>query len=72
MQNSIESALHITPLLTAAWFTPLAVGGMMLAVVGGFVLHILPGRILLIISSVGYVVSVLLFALIPARNVESG
>ena len=44
----------------------------MLAVVGGFVLHILPGRILLIISSVGYVVSVLLFALIPARNVESG
>lgn len=55
-------------MLTAAWFTPLAVGGMILALAGGFVLHVLPGRVLLIISGVGYVLSVLLFALIPARS----
>ena len=69
---SIEAALHIKPLLTAAWFTPLAVGGMILALVGGFVLHVLPGRILLIISSVGYLLSVLLFGLIPARSEVTG
>ncbi|RYP04038.1 hypothetical protein DL764_004732 [Monosporascus ibericus] len=67
----IESALHITPMLTAAWFTPLAVGGVLLAVTGGFVLHVLPGRLLLIISGIGYILSVLLFALVPARS-ESG
>ncbi|RYP12606.1 hypothetical protein DL765_007237 [Monosporascus sp. GIB2] len=67
----IESTLHVTPMLTAAWFTPLSVGGVLLAVTGGFVLHILPGRILLVISGIGYILSVLLFALVPARS-ESG
>lgn len=39
----------------------------MLALVGGFVLHILPGRMLLIISGLGSLASVLLFALIPSN-----
>jgi hypothetical protein len=55
----------VSPLLAAAWFTPLAVGGVILAVGGGLVLHILPNRVLLIISQVGFLLSVLLFALIP-------
>ncbi len=55
-------------MLTAAWFTPLAVGGMVIALTGGLVLHLLPGRVLLLISGVGYMLSVLLFALIPART----
>lgn len=57
--------LQVSPLQTAAWFSPLAVGGLILALVGGFVLHILPGRMLLIISGLGFLASVLLFALIP-------
>lgn len=57
--------MHIKPILTAAWFTPLAVGGMILAIAGGLILHIIPNRILLIIACLGSLISVLLFALIP-------
>ncbi|KAK9774620.1 putative Major facilitator superfamily (MFS) profile domain-containing protein [Seiridium cardinale] len=67
----LQTVLTTTPLQTAAWFTPLAVGGMFLAIMGGLVLHLLPGRILLIISGLGYLISVLLFALMPPRS-ESG
>jgi hypothetical protein len=41
---------------------------MFLAVAGGLVLHLLPGRVLLIISGLGYLISVLLFAVMPARS----
>lgn len=57
--------MHTKPILTAAWFTPLAVGGMVLAIAGGLVLHIISNQILMIISSLGFILSVLLFALIP-------
>ncbi|KAL1863195.1 hypothetical protein Plec18167_003979 [Paecilomyces lecythidis] len=43
----------------------MAAGGFILATVGGFTLHILPGKLLLLISGAGYIVSVLLFAIIP-------
>lgn len=52
-------------LSTALAFTPMAAGGVILATVGGFTLHLLPGRALLILSGAGNVLSVLLFALIP-------
>jgi len=52
-------------LQTAVWFTPMAVGGVVLATIGGFTLHLLPGRVLLIISGCGSLACVLLFALIP-------
>ncbi|KAF4122299.1 Major Facilitator Superfamily, partial [Geosmithia morbida] len=55
-----------------AWFTPLAVGGMFIAVGGGFLLHILPNRILMLISQGGFLISVLLFALVPSRDEETG
>lgn len=41
---------------------------MFLAIGGGFVLHILPNRVLMIISQLGFFLSVLLFAIIPTRN----
>jgi hypothetical protein len=40
----IEDVLGASPILTAAWFTPMCVGGLILATVGGLVLHLLPGR----------------------------
>jgi MFS family permease len=43
----------------------MAAGGVILATVGGFTLHLLPGRVLLIIAGAGSIISVLLFALIP-------
>ncbi|ORY67381.1 major facilitator superfamily domain-containing protein [Pseudomassariella vexata] len=64
----IETVLHTSPFQTAAWFAPLAVGGMILALTGGFVLHLIPGRILLIISGLGYILSVLLFAVMPEQS----
>lgn len=41
---------------------------MLLAIVGGLVLHLLPGRVLLILSGLGYMISVLLFAVMPAQS----
>ncbi|KAK3313284.1 major facilitator superfamily domain-containing protein [Apodospora peruviana] len=52
-------------LMTAVWFAPMAGGGIVLATVGGFTLHLLPGRVVILISGAGSLVSVLLFALIP-------
>ncbi|KAK5996672.1 Low affinity ammonium transporter [Cladobotryum mycophilum] len=64
---NIQNVMHIGPLLMAAWFSPLAVGGMILSVGGGFVLHIIPNRILMLISCAGSIVTSLLFALIPEQ-----
>ncbi|KAK0704073.1 major facilitator superfamily domain-containing protein [Lasiosphaeria miniovina] len=61
----IANVMGASELVTAVWFAPMAAGGIILATIGGFTLHLLPGRILLIISGVGSVASVLLFALIP-------
>ena len=68
MTPSIETVLHVQPLLTAAWFTPLAVGGIILGVAGGVLLHIFPNRVLLIFSQIGFLLCVLLFAIIPERK----
>ncbi|KAG6018629.1 hypothetical protein E4U40_008027 [Claviceps sp. LM458 group G5] len=57
--------MHIKPILTAAWYTPLAVGGMVLAIGGGLVLHIIPNKVLMVISCSGFILSVLFFAIIP-------
>ncbi|RDW62058.1 putative transporter-3 [Coleophoma cylindrospora] len=61
----IETVLSVSPLLTTAWFAPMVAGGLILSTIGGFTLHLLPGKIVLIISSLGYLTCVLLFALIP-------
>lgn len=55
-----ESALQ-----TAVWFAPMAAGGIILATVGGFTLHLLPGRLLLIISACGFLACCILFAFAP-------
>lgn len=63
----IEEVAGASPLLTAAWFTPMCVGGLILATVGGLILHLLPGRILLLISGTAYILSTLLFAILPVN-----
>lgn len=59
-------------MLTAAWFAPLAGGGIIVALSGGLLLHILPNRVLMLISQVGFLLSVLLFALVPSRDETGG
>lgn len=57
--------MHINAILTAAWFTPMAVGGMILAMIGGLVMHIIPNKVLMIVSCLGFCLSSVLFAVIP-------
>lgn len=45
----------------------MCIGGLILATVGGLILHLLPGTILLFLSGVCYIVSALLFAIIPVH-----
>ena len=46
----------------------MAVGGLVLATVSGFTLHLLPGKVALLVSGLGYLISVVLFATIPPVN----
>ncbi|CRK19166.1 hypothetical protein BN1723_011798 [Verticillium longisporum] len=62
----IELVVGKPPLLTALWYVPMIVGGLVIGTVGGFTLHLLPGRVLLILAGLGNLVCVLLFALMPA------
>ncbi|KAL1870178.1 hypothetical protein Daus18300_005242 [Diaporthe australafricana] len=61
----LYTVMGYSVLSTALAFIPMAAGGVILATLGGFTLHLLPGRILLILAGIGSIVSVLLFALIP-------
>jgi MFS family permease len=63
----IEEVIGASPLLTAAWFAPMCVGGLILATIGGLILHLLPGRVLLLISGTAYILSTLLFAILPVH-----
>ena len=54
-----------TPLQVVAWYIPMIVGGLALSTAGGFVLHLLPGRALLIFSGSGWIGALLLLALVP-------
>lgn len=65
IRYSLQNVLNVGSLLSVAWFTPMAVGGLVLALTGGFTLHLMPGKVLLVISGIGFFTSVLLFALIP-------
>lgn len=53
------------PLQVVAWYTPMAIGGVILAITEGLILAIIPGRILLIISGIGALGAQLLLALVP-------
>ncbi|KAK5125375.1 hypothetical protein LTR85_000484 [Meristemomyces frigidus] len=60
-----QRIMGVTPLQVVAWYTPLGVAGLLLSIIEGFILHRVPGRVLLIISAVGALGSQLLLALVP-------
>ena len=61
----LQNIMGATPLQVVAWYTPLGVAGLLISILEGFILHLVPGRLLLIISGLGAVGSQLLLALIP-------
>lgn len=60
-----QSIMGATPLQVVAWYTPMVIGGLILSTVEGFILHLVSGRLLLIISALGAIGSQLLLALVP-------
>ena len=60
-----QNIMGATPIQVVAWYVPLGVAGLILSTIEGFILHLVPGRILLIISGLGAVGSQLLLALVP-------
>ncbi|KAI9743438.1 MAG: hypothetical protein M1835_002901, partial [Candelina submexicana] len=61
----MENILGGTPLQIVAWYVPMCLGGIIISTVGGFVLHLIPGTGLLILSGVGWILAPLLFAIAP-------
>lgn len=41
----IQNVMGASAILTSAWYTPMAVGGIILALIGGVVLHLLSGTL---------------------------
>lgn len=60
-----QNIMGASPLQMVAWFVPLGLGGITLATTGGFLMHLIPGTLLLVISAGGWIGSSLLLALMP-------
>jgi MFS family permease len=60
-----ENIMGASPLQVVAWYVPMVMGGLALSTAGGFLLHRLPAKPLLIISGCGALGSSLLLALVP-------
>lgn len=61
-----QDVMGASSLQMVAWFVPLGIGGVTLATTGGFLMHLIPGTLLLIISGAGWIGASLLLALMPA------
>jgi len=60
-----QNIMGATPLQVVAWFTPMAIGGLIMSTLSGFILHLVPGRLLLVIAGLAAIGCQLLLALIP-------
>lgn len=54
-----------SPFQIVAWYTPMAIGGCVIATFGGLFLHLLPGTVLITISGISWIITPLLFAIAP-------
>lgn len=61
----MQNIMGATPLQVVAWYTPMALGGCIIATVGGFFLHLIPGTILVVLAGVCWMIAPLLFAIAP-------
>lgn len=53
--------------MNVAWFAPWAIGGVMFAIASGLLLHIIPGRILIVISECSQFITYIILALLPGN-----
>ncbi|KAL9125534.1 MAG: hypothetical protein Q9217_005273 [Psora testacea] len=61
----MQDIMGATPLQVTAWYVPMSAGGVIISVMGGYVLHLLPGTLLMLIAGLGWCLTSLLFALAP-------
>lgn len=61
----MENIMGATPLQVVAWVAPMVTGGLILSTVGGFILHLIPGTVLLWVSGVGWIGAGVFFAVAP-------
>ncbi|TKA32322.1 hypothetical protein B0A54_14473 [Friedmanniomyces endolithicus] len=54
-------------MLTVAWYVPMAIGGCLLATLGGLILHRIPAVVLMAITGLAIIIDSLLFALAPTN-----
>ena len=61
----MQNIMGASPLQVSAWYVPMCAGGCMISIVGGYIPHLLPGRVLMPIGVGAWVGNSLLFALAP-------
>ena len=61
----MQNIMSATPLQVTAWFVPMSITGVLISVAGGWVLHLLPGTLLMLLGGLGWCLTSLLFALAP-------
>lgn len=60
-----QTVLYASPLQVVVWYIPIGVVGLVVSVIEGYILHLVPGHVLMIISGAAAVGSQVLLALIP-------
>lgn len=61
----MQNIMGASPLQVAAWYVPMCAGGCIVSIVGGYILHLLPGTVLMLVGGGAWVGNSLLFALAP-------
>ncbi|KAG8529495.1 uncharacterized protein KY384_006132 [Bacidia gigantensis] len=61
----MEDIMGAAPLQVAAWCAPMSGGGIIIAIVGGYVLHLIPGTLLILIAGLAWCLTSILFAVAP-------
>ena len=61
----MQNIMGASPLQVSAWYVPMCAGGCFISVCGGYILHLLPGTVLMLIACGAWVGNSLLFALAP-------
>ncbi|KAI2863573.1 hypothetical protein CBS76997_11290 [Aspergillus niger] len=60
-----QTVLSASPLQVVLWYIPIGVVGLVVSVIEGYILHLVPGHVIMIISGLAAVGSQLLLACIP-------
>lgn len=61
----MEKVMGASPLQVVAWYAPMFIGGCIISMFGGLVLHLLHGTFLIVLAGTAWIIAPLLFAIAP-------